>query len=81
MQRDGASSEKSAAASALKKRVEENDARGMRSGERGRGRGNVKGETTKIAGPFKFFIDILKGSRIMPADTRNNYCLARATDR
>ena len=46
MQRDGASSEKSAAASALKKRVEESrDARGLRGrrrGERERKRGNDK---------------------------------------
>lgn len=80
MQRDGASSEKSAAASALKKMVEESDARGLRvdtPGERERKRGNDKDS----AGPFKLFIDILKGTRIIPADTRNNYCLARATDR
>lgn len=80
MQRDGASSEKSAAASALKKMVEESDARGLRVDTRGKG--SVKEETTKIArAPFKLFIDILKGTRIIPADTRNNYCLARATDR
>ena len=89
----GASSEKSAAASALKKRVEESGARGLRVVERQTQRGRRANERERERGgvghaaesgndrdsrpAFEFFIDILKGGRIMPADIRNNYCLAR----